>query len=71
MLVVSLMFKYELLPPVLFEYGPGGLKVPLGFDKPPNGGGVLFPISNGGLARLGGLLLPISCGVPLKSIEGF
>ena len=70
-----LMFKREVLAPAPSRYGLfclGGLRElrePLGYVF--KGGGLLFPISNGGLARLGELLFPISCGVLRKFMEGF
>ena len=62
----------ELLATVPCGYGLvclGGLRAPLEYIS--KGGGLLFPISDGGLVRLGELLFPISCGAPLKFMEGF
>ena len=62
----------ELLATVPSRYGLfclGGLRAPL--ENLSKGGGLLFPVSEGALARLGELLFPISCGMPLKFIEGF
>lgn len=56
-----------------FKYGPvdiGGLNAPLALERFPKGGGFPLPNSKGVLATLGELLFPISCGEPLKSIEG-
>ena len=68
-----LAFRKELLEPTAFEYGTvgiGGVEVPLPIERLPRGGGLLFAISNGGLAKFGELLFPISCSWPLKSVEG-